>query len=219
MNSLKTATLAVAFAALASPAFADEWTTVKNEPDPFEPSKSAYIALTLDIHAGLAGLVIRCLQGGVSLVVTNVPSNAAKGDPAPLKIVTDGQPPRDEHGAIVLLSTAQATAVQFGNEATVAYLKGARQVSVRYIIGGVTMTETFEGGKPMDDVIDTAVKACGKSHQTKEEAQANDALVAANQTADWYYKDGNEDGAECHAISGTPKQFADADVGKGATRP
>jgi hypothetical protein len=135
----------------------------------------------------------------------------------PLKIVADGQPPRDEDGAIVLLSTAQTTAVQFGDEATVAYLKRARQVSVRYAIGGVTVTETFEGGKPMDDVIDKALKACGRSYQTKEDAQANDALVAANQTADWYYKDGNEDAAECHAMSGTPKQFADAAVGKGAT--
>ena len=54
-------------------------------------------------------------------------------------------------------------------------------------------------------------------YRTKEDAQANDALVAANQTADWYYKDDNEDGAECHAVSGTPKQLADAAVRRGAT--
>jgi hypothetical protein len=41
--------------------------------------------------------------------------------------------------------------------------------------------------------------------------------AASNQTGDWYYKDDNEDGAECHAVSGTPKQFADAAVGRGAT--
>ena len=57
-------------------------------------------------------------------------------------------------------------------------------------------------------------------YRTKEDAQANDALVAANaanQTADWYYIDGNEVSPECHAMSGTPKQFADAAVGRGAT--
>lgn len=49
----------------------------------------------------------------------------------------------------------------------------------------------------------------------------NDALTAgqaaSNQTADWYYKDDNEDGAECHELSGNPKQFADAAVRRGAT--
>lgn len=49
----------------------------------------------------------------------------------------------------------------------------------------------------------------------------NDALTAgqaaSDQTADWYYKDDNENGAECHALSGSPKQFADAAVGRGAT--
>jgi hypothetical protein len=54
-------------------------------------------------------------------------------------------------------------------------------------------------------------------YRTKEDAQANDALIASNQTADWYYKDDNEDGAEFHAVSGTPKQFADAAVKRGAT--
>jgi hypothetical protein len=53
-------------------------------------------------------------------------------------------------------------------------------------------------------------------YRTKEDAQASDAHIASNQTADWYYKDDNEDGAECHAVSGTPKQFADAAVRKGA---
>ncbi len=49
----------------------------------------------------------------------------------------------------------------------------------------------------------------------------NDALTAgqvtSNQTADWYYKDDNEDDAGCHALSGTPKQFADIAVRRGAT--
>jgi hypothetical protein len=41
--------------------------------------------------------------------------------------------------------------------------------------------------------------------------------AASNQTADWYYNDDNEGDAECHALSGTPKQFADAAVRRGAT--
>ena len=53
-------------------------------------------------------------------------------------------------------------------------------------------------------------------YRTKEDAQANDTLIASNQTADWYYKDDNEDGAECQAMSGTPKQFADAAARRGA---
>lgn len=160
MDRLKTAALAAALAALASPAFA-EWMTIKNEPDPFEPSKSTFIAGTVDIHAGLVGLGIRCLQGSLSLVVTNGGSNAATGDPAHLKIVADVQPPRDEDEAIVTMSTAELTVVQFGDKATVAYLKGAKKVSVRYTIGGTTLTETFEGGGSLDDVIQKATKACG----------------------------------------------------------
>jgi hypothetical protein len=214
MDRLKSAALAATFMAMASPAFAD-WDIVKNEPDPFEPSKSTFIAL--NVADGGEGFGLRCLEGGLSLVVTNSASNAAAGDPAHLKIVADGHPPREEDQATVMSSTSQLTVVQFGNEETLGYLKGAKKVSVRYVLGGVRLTNTFEGGKPMDDVIDKALKACGKSYQTKEDAQANDALVAANQTTDWYYKDGNEDFAECHAMSGTPKQFADAALGKGAT--
>jgi hypothetical protein len=47
-------------------------------------------------------------------------------------------------------------------------------------------------------------------YRTKEGAPAS------NQTADWYYKDDNEDGAECQAMSETPKQFTDAAVRRGA---
>ncbi|MGH7079181.1 MAG: hypothetical protein ACREFU_13945 [Acetobacteraceae bacterium] len=41
--------------------------------------------------------------------------------------------------------------------------------------------------------------------------------AVANQSADWYYKDDNEDGAECHALPAkTPQQFLDAVAGRGA---
>jgi hypothetical protein len=136
---------------------------VKNEPDPFEPTKSTFIAATVDDHGGLVGLAIRCLDGGLSLIVTNSASNAALGDLAHLKIVADGQPPRDEVEASVISSTTQVTVVQFGDETTVAYLKGAKKVSVRYTLGGMMLTETFGGGKSLDDIIQKAMNACGKS--------------------------------------------------------
>jgi hypothetical protein len=66
VDRLKTAALGAALVMLASSASAG-WTTVKNEPDPFEPSKSTFIAATVDDHGGLVGLAIRCLDGGLSL--------------------------------------------------------------------------------------------------------------------------------------------------------
>ncbi len=49
----------------------------------------------------------------------------------------------------------------------------------------------------------------------------DDALTAgqaaSNQTAGWYYKDDDEHGAECHKLSGTPKQFADVAAKRGAS--
>jgi hypothetical protein len=42
--------------------------------------------------------------------------------------------------------------------------------------------------------------------------------AVANQTADWYYKDDDGEGAECHALPAkTPQQFLDAAAGRGAT--
>ena len=57
MDRLKTAALAAALAALASPAFAG-WTIVKNAPDPFDPAKSTFIAMTGQDQEGFASL--RC---------------------------------------------------------------------------------------------------------------------------------------------------------------
>jgi hypothetical protein len=159
MDRWKAAAIGAALAAVASPAFAG-WTIDTNEPDPFEPSKSRFIAGAID---GQTDLAIRCLEGGLSLVVATSASNAATGDPAHLKIVADGQPPRDQGEARVISSTADLTVVEFGDEATVAYLKGAKTISVRYELGGASFTNTFAGGKSLDDVVQKALKACGKS--------------------------------------------------------
>ena len=159
MDRLKTAALAAALAALASPAFAG-WTIVKNAPDPFDPAKSTFIAMTGQDREGFG---IRCNEGAITLmVVDGAASTATSGEPAIVKIVADGQPPRDEDNAQVVMASVEGTSVQFGDETTLAYLKGAKKISVRYAAGGVRVTKTFGGGKPLDDVIQKALKACGK---------------------------------------------------------
>jgi hypothetical protein len=49
----------------------------------------------------------------------------------------------------------------------------------------------------------------------------NDAITAgqaaSNLPANWYYKEDNRDDVECRGLSGTPKQFADGAVRRGAT--
>jgi hypothetical protein len=155
---LVTAVVGAGFAMLASPAFAG-WTVVENDPDPFEPSKSTFIAGTIEQDGGFA---IRCLQGGISLVVASGSSNATPGQLAHLKIVADGQPPRDENNSVVMGVTNDSTAVQFGDETTLNYLNGAQKVSVRYWLGDVVTTRTFDGGAPFASAIQKALKACGK---------------------------------------------------------
>jgi hypothetical protein len=159
MDRLKTIALCATLLTLASPAFAG-WVTMKNEPDPFEPSKSTFVAGDFEARSGLG---IRCMQGSISLMLVDVgASNAALGDHAPLKIVVDGQPPRDEDEAIVTTATNETTNVQFGDETTLSYLKGAKKFWVRYTVGGTMQTQAFGGGKSLDDVIQKALKACGK---------------------------------------------------------
>jgi hypothetical protein len=51
----------------------------------------------------------------------------------------------------------------------------------------------------------------------RHEDELTAGRAASNETADWYYKDGNEEAAECHKLSGTPRQLADAAVRRGAT--
>ena len=106
---------------LGNPAVAAGWSVVKNEADPFEPSKSTYIAMTT---SGMRGLGIRCLEGTLSLLLVSGPSNASAGDSSELKIVADSSPVREEENAQVIDATTQSTSIQFGDEATLEYLKG-----------------------------------------------------------------------------------------------
>jgi hypothetical protein len=158
MKPMRPILIAAALMMLASPAFA-EWTVVENKPDPFEPSKSTFIAGYI---GGDSVVAIRCLEGGISLVVVSGSSNATPGQPAHLKIVADGRPPRNEENSIVMETDYRSTAVQFGDEATLNYLNGARKIAVRYFVGDVTTRSTFEGGASLTNVIQKALKACGK---------------------------------------------------------
>ena len=69
---------------------------------------------------------------------------------------------REEDDAQVMSTTNFSTVIQFGDESTLEYLKGAQKISVRYTAGGSIATETFSGGKSLNDVIGKALKACGK---------------------------------------------------------
>ena len=66
----------------AVPAGASVWSVIKNEQDPFDKAKSTFIATTGTIGDGLA---IRCLEGGISLLLLSGPSNASAGEPTELR--------------------------------------------------------------------------------------------------------------------------------------
>jgi hypothetical protein len=72
----------LAFAALTllamisiSPAGADGWVVEKNETDPFDTSKSTFVAGTT---GGNDGFVIRCLEGAISLMIDSRAQRAVK---------------------------------------------------------------------------------------------------------------------------------------------
>jgi hypothetical protein len=154
----------LAFAALTlltmisiSPARAAGWFVEKNETDPFDTSKSTFVAGTT---SGNDGFVIRCLEGAISLMLTSGPSNASAGDAVDLEIIADNKGVQEE-SAQVLTATSFFTAIQFGDASTLEYLNGAQKVSVRFTLAGARSTVSFAGGKSFTDVIAKARKACG----------------------------------------------------------
>ena len=159
----------------AVPAGASVWSVIKNEQDPFDKAKSTFIATTGTIGDGLA---IRCLEGGISLLLLSGPSNASAGEPTELKIVADDLPVREEEDAAVLAATNFSTSVQFGDKSTLQYLKGAQKISVRYSLGDAHATESFSGGRSLADVITKALKACGKEIVDPPKASTKTESVA-----------------------------------------
>lgn len=142
------------------PVHAAGWIVQENEQDPFDKTRSTFIALSKS-EANMEWLAIRCLDGDISLLVAAGASNASHGEQSELKIVADSLPVRDEK-AVVLAATNSETDVQFGDQSTLEYLKGAQKVSVRYSLGGVLSTSSFSGGKSLADLIKKALTACGE---------------------------------------------------------
>ena len=176
---LGAAALATLIIFLASPAQAAGWSIQKNEPDPFDPSKSIFVAQTMS-EDGI--LFIRCLQGSISLLVAVGPSNALVGDDAGLKIVANSKVVQEEN-AQVLTTNNFATAVQFGDDDTLEYLNGAQKISLRYTLGGATFTVSFSGGKSLADVIAKTRKACGLIQGGAPKSSVQSELPAPATTA------------------------------------
>jgi hypothetical protein len=157
-NRVKSFISTIALAALlTSPAYAG-WVVQKNETDPFDASRSTFIAMTESDRTGLA---IRCLEGKNSLLLISGASNeAVAGQHSDLKIVGDSSPIREESGATILSADHRWTIIYFGDENTLGYMKGANKISVRYSVGTVVQTVSFTGGKPLAEMITKALKAC-----------------------------------------------------------
>ena len=149
--------LALLAVSLTRPAFAGGWSVQKNEQDPFDKSKSTFIAT----EGGDTGvLAIRCLEGSVSLLVGSGPSNASAGSMVAMKIVADEKDVQPAVGAVIV-ATSSATAVQFGSVSTLEYLDGTQKIAVRYELGDAIITSMFSGGTSLNSVIVKARKACG----------------------------------------------------------
>ena len=142
---------------LVSPACAT-WSVQQSEPDPFDPSKSTFIATTIGASGGV--LAVRCLDGAISLLVVSGPSNASSGEAVDLKLIADAKVIQEEN-AEVISTTDLTTSVQFGDAFTLEYLDGAQKISLRYQLGDAISTVSFSGGKSLTVVIGKALKACG----------------------------------------------------------
>ena len=91
------------------------------------------------------------------------PSGASEGAPAAVKMIADAKGVYDEGpGPQVIKATTFGTAIQFGDEHTLNYMRGAQTLALRYEVGASSLTVSFGGGKSLDDVIQKALKACGK---------------------------------------------------------
>lgn len=169
------------------------WTVEKNEQDPFDKSKSTFIAMT---ESSGAALGVRCLDGTISLVVISGPSNASVGDSVDLKIVADNKDAQEEETAVVLSTTMLFTSVQFGDQDTLSYLQGVQKISVRYTLAGSSSTVSFSGGKSLANVLGRVRKACGldvgeptkPSTLNDKSAQPTPTVPVANTTCEGQFR-------------------------------
>lgn len=141
-----------------------DWSVVENKPDQFYRSlKSTFIARTQTRDGALA---IRCLDGGISLeLIVSEAGDDPVGSMGDLKIAADEKSVQDDVGGIVKkgeLEGARRMGVQFGDAATLDYLEGAQNISIRFTTqSGVSTTVSFPGGQSLTNIIGDARKACG----------------------------------------------------------
>jgi hypothetical protein len=170
-----------AIAALnASPALAG-WTVERNEPDPFGPKgTTAFVAGEGNSSRALS---IRCLEGKISLELVIEAFGVSEGERASVKLVADSKDILEDNDAQVVEASTAFTAIQFGDENTLNYLKGTQKLSVRAGVRGSYETVSFASGKPMDAVIDKALKACGMSPPARTTRSQNLQRLPEGKTA------------------------------------
>ena len=138
-------------------AWAARWTVLENQPDPFDKSRSAFAAGSVE---GGALLAVRCIEGRLTFAMTLPPNSADEGEVLRMRIVADDKPP-GSGGAARLGSSATETLVQFGDGELAEYLRGARRYAFRFARGEHFATYAFTGGASFDDALTHAEKACG----------------------------------------------------------
>lgn len=154
---MRVARFVLAFCLAASPALASRWSVSKNETDPFDKTKTTFVALTNENGHTIA---VRCLESGLSFAVTVSAGDAAETDELTMKVVADEKPPIEAEAGTLNANAFIAT-VQFGNESTVEYLRGAKKYWLRLANGTKNQTLAFTGGPSFEDALNKARKACG----------------------------------------------------------
>jgi len=150
---------------------------LKNEPDPFERSKSTFVAMTPS-EDGMGILGMRCLQGNPALMLTTRAVDASNREAVDFKIVADRKPVQEMTGSVLNMNE-RATTFAFGDASTLTYLKGVQRIWVRVNLPhGVSNTISFPGGSILPEIIGKTLKACGV------EANRAFASTASKQSAD-----------------------------------
>jgi len=131
------------------------WNVVKNEQDPFDKSKTTFIAQVSD---GSSMLVARCLDGEPSFLIA-LRSNKIVGEGTPtISFKPDNGEVLESDGSV--LSNADGImAIQFGDDKALRETVGAKTIAVRVSIDNVQTTFMFNTlGR--NDGAKAAMKAC-----------------------------------------------------------
>jgi hypothetical protein len=165
---------------LSSAANASYWKIEKNEKDPFDKSKSTFVAATIENGHALA---VRCIEGTISFAFSIPSGSVTQDEDLDIKVVADGKDPVTSRG-VVLTSNLLMAMIQFGDETTADYLKGAKKFFLRTVANDQSNTFGFTGGKSLDESLVKAKAACGIaqtqiSQPTAEPSPNNAAQMSA----------------------------------------